>query len=191
MLALLAKKNCQAKFAEGGLATANGTGINAICLVSHMYLDRYGRRIVEQYRDWRRSPPTVASLLFRRPARILFVVGVLIACGAGFVFTQNPIIAFAFGMNAGVLVAQLSFCRAIPRGWAVLEQFLDWEKVDQALREIEGEDSGEPTEILAGDIEDEPLDLTPADIAAADVEPGRRKAAGSPPRPENYYRPGR
>ncbi len=144
-----------------------------------MYLDPVGLKIFKNYRRWRMSPPTMWSLFFGQTLATLFLFGLGGATGYGYYATDLVPLLFVSGLATGVLVYHLALCKSIPASWEVIQQVLDWDKIDRALRESD-EQKGQAST---------PPPDEPTEITLEHLEPDATASSRRPP--GDLYRPGR
>ncbi len=96
--------------------------------------------IVKYFRQCRERPPTWLSLW----RRFLPYVGIQILFIAGIILVASIIVPSAYlahigilsvGMILGSWLRDLGFCRKIALQWPVLEQLLDWDKIERKHEE--------------------------------------------------------
>jgi len=94
------------------------------------------RQVVAYFWQCRKQPPTSFSLWMRFiPAWGIMILGVTAMILAGSVVLPPQLLLltalFGAGVTVGALLRDLSFCLRISKQWPVLEELLDWDKIDQ------------------------------------------------------------
>ena len=94
------------------------------------------RRILADWLDYRRRPPTPANLLQRHARAIVQSVGVLLAGIAAQALIGHPYwTGGAIGFGLAMLLHLAQQIRVASLTWPVASEFLDWSRVEQAARE--------------------------------------------------------
>ena len=112
-----------------------------------MPLTTLQRTVLERYRTFRESPPTIWRLmaLASRNHAILFI---LISLGSIFFYLEASESAGLFyaGIGVGVILRDFGSFRTVIRIWPALARVLDWQKIDDLLSGPEIVDSPESPE---------------------------------------------
>jgi hypothetical protein len=117
---------------EHELAPSGESNVRPISLwTPEMKLTSFQRKVLLRYEGFRIRPPTPLRLLARVLPHLLSLL-VLVILSA---YTlPETVTAFLGGVLAGAVVYQVSFAMGVAKSVATLVEFIDWNKVDRALK---------------------------------------------------------
>jgi hypothetical protein len=99
-----------------------------------MELDPHQYGVLRTYLKWRRDPPTSWSLMRANLNRLGAIAVYCSAASFGcYLFGLRAFILLFAGFWLGQLVAEYSRIQTVPVAWSVLEQVLDWTRVEKAI----------------------------------------------------------
>ncbi len=99
-----------------------------------MPLTALQRTVLERYRTFRESPPTVwrlMALAFRNYA--LLFIGVTLGCISLYMVESVSAGWFLAGIGAGAVLRDFGSSRLAVRIWPTIACVLDWQKIDDLL----------------------------------------------------------
>jgi hypothetical protein len=92
------------------------------------------RQVLNLYRDYHASPPSVLTLIRRNLGRYLLVIVVFCLVIVLSSTIQRPgVAAFALGLLVGALLRDLAAFIHFTKTWKITESVLDWEKISSLL----------------------------------------------------------
>jgi cell division protein FtsW (lipid II flippase) len=92
------------------------------------------RQVLNLYRDYHVSPPSVLTLIRKNLGRYLLVIVVFcLVVVLSFVDQRFGLAAFALGLMIGALLRDLAAFNHFTKTWKITESLLDWEKINTLL----------------------------------------------------------
>ena len=97
---------------------------------------------LNRLRNFKRAkerPPTAITALWR--VKPLWLAIILLSVLGYWISPSKPVAYFTVGLGAGGLVCTCAIAFILPRFWPLTREILNWEKVEDLIREHDGKDS--------------------------------------------------
>jgi hypothetical protein len=97
-----------------------------------MNLTAFQKRCLESYLYLRGTSPTILRVLSFKPRGWLPFLGIAVASVLS--FAVSPLLGtFMAGLTLGAVLRILAYARFTVMGWPVIEQVLDWDRIEDLL----------------------------------------------------------